>query len=600
MGSLTIIVSVLGLFLTGSLPTPPTQPQSTVQAVTPAPNGPFRVERNRILDTKGRPFLLRGTQLPQFRLQTAERDSASGQVFGPYSATSLSAIRLRFNMNAVRLPVNVLESSSPGFFPELAKVVRRANDMDLLVIVAALEPGSDLPSRQAVDFWTRCAAYFKDSPNVFFDAFSEPAAGSEADAHSPLGWQLWQRSMQPLVKAIRSAGATQPILAMSWNDGRSFEGAGPTPPIADSNIVYEVSPRYASTRTDAQRDAQFGFLAASAPVSANDWDLKLDDAAACSVLPSDPTAASQLVEANLGYFDAHQISWTVSTFEPGKLIKDFSFHDATTLENGWTCGQPVYPYAGLGRVVEGHLRASQERGLFVVSASGGLVLARGGFALAYGPVMAERDSISTVPQAPSTLGGVSVEVTDSAGVTRPAGMLWASAGWGQVNFVIPKESALGPARMTVVRTGGSRTSANITIAETAPGFVTGHSCRGAAIGYAIQVFKNGRSSSSLLSKCEGIECRTLAVPVTRGATTKVRLDSSGLRNARSTANIEVTIGGLRVPVKSVAKGDDRGTDYLTIEIPAALAGLGETDLLCRVDGKVSNVVRIRIGGKPAV
>jgi hypothetical protein len=104
-------------------------------------------------------------------------------------------------------------------------------------------------------------------------------------------------------------------------------------------------------------------------VTANDWDLKVDDAGACSAIPADPAAVTKLVEANLEYFDAHQISWTVSSFEPGKLIKDFSFHDATTLENGWTCGQPVYPYAGLGRLVEGHLRASQERGLFVVSAS---------------------------------------------------------------------------------------------------------------------------------------------------------------------------------------------------------------------------------------
>ena len=225
-----------------------------------------------------------------------------------------------------------------------------------------------------------------------------------------------------LVSAIRAAGAAQPVMVSGHADRM--------PLVSDSNVIYEVSPPLAAMRTEVQRDAQFGLLASRVPVSANDWDPKLDDREACSAIPSDPAAVSELVEANLQYFDAHQISWTVSMFEPGKLIKDFSFHEGTTLENGWTCGHPVYPYAGLGRLVEAHLRATGERELFVVSASGSVVLAPGGFALSYGPVMAEQDSVARGPLR-GKLGGLSLQVTDSAGVTRPAGILWASAGWGQ-------------------------------------------------------------------------------------------------------------------------------------------------------------------------
>ena len=32
--------------------------------LTPAAAGPYRVEGNRILDSKGRPYLVRGTELP--------------------------------------------------------------------------------------------------------------------------------------------------------------------------------------------------------------------------------------------------------------------------------------------------------------------------------------------------------------------------------------------------------------------------------------------------------------------------------------------------------------------------------------------------------
>ena len=64
--------------------------------------------------------------------------------------------------------------------------------------------------------------------------------------------------MQGLVRAVRAAGATQPIVAMGWKDDRLFEGAGDAALIDDPNIVYEASPRFANTRTDGQRDAHLG------------------------------------------------------------------------------------------------------------------------------------------------------------------------------------------------------------------------------------------------------------------------------------------------------------------------------------------------------
>src|SRR5713101_1654535 len=144
--------------------------QRTQQELTPAPSGPFHVAGNRIVDSKGHPFLMRGTQLTEFHPQTADRDNRAGQDFGPHSSTTLSAIRLRFNMNTVRLPVDVTDATdtadTAGYFDELAKVVRRANDVDLLVILAAREPGAELPSRKSTEFWSHCAAYFKSYPNV--------------------------------------------------------------------------------------------------------------------------------------------------------------------------------------------------------------------------------------------------------------------------------------------------------------------------------------------------------------------------------------------------------------------------------------------------
>jgi uncharacterized protein (TIGR03437 family) len=115
------------------------------------------------------------------------------------------------------------------------------------------------------------------------------------------------------------------------------------------------------------------------------------------------------------------------------------------------------------------MRSTEERSIFVVSAGGGVDLPRGGFANGYGPVMAERDATSRGRRLPTSLAGVKVQVTDSAGVTRDAGIFFVSAGWGQVNFVVPEESALGRGLMPLVRDDGSRLSTNITVTDTSPG-----------------------------------------------------------------------------------------------------------------------------------
>jgi uncharacterized protein (TIGR03437 family) len=588
----TITLSLFGLLLAGGvlrLASAGLPPKSKTQQITPGPAGPFHVSGNRILDSHGHPFLMRGTQLTPFDLATVARDNRAGEDFGPHSATSLSAIRLRFNLNTVRLPVNALDAATPGYFAELEKVVRRANQIDLLVVIAAGEPGSHMPSAKTAEFWTRSAATFKDYPNVMFDVFSSSVARTDRPA-DPSDLAMWRNGIQQLVGAIRAAGATQPVLVM----------ADANPLLDDPNVIYETAPRLVGTRTDAQRDVQFGILASRVPVTANGWDLELNDAAACAALPSDPSAVATLVQANLDYFDAHQISWTVSTFEPGKLIRDLSFHDATTLENGWTCGLSSQP-AGLGRVIEGHMRASQERGLFVVSGSGGPDVARGGLSLAYGPIMAAYDAKRETARPPASLGNISIQVTDAAGVTRPAGLLWASAGWGQTNFVIPKDSAVGPATMTIVRDDGSRSSSNITIADTAPGFLTGQSCRGPALGSATETFRDGRTSSiAKISSCVGTNCQAFPIAMSKSAVTRVRLLASGFRYAASARDIEVTIAGVRVPVVSYGPDNEPGVDFLTIEIPDTLRGLGETDLMSRVNGRPANAVRINLGGEKPV
>ena len=122
--------------------------------LTPAPRGPFHVEGQDLVDSSGEPFLIRGTQLPGLDHPTIG--------FGPHSATTLITIRQRRNMNSVRIPVSVEHfEADASYLSRLGEIVRRANELELSVIVAASEPNAE-------HFWHRAAGYFQDYPNGLF------------------------------------------------------------------------------------------------------------------------------------------------------------------------------------------------------------------------------------------------------------------------------------------------------------------------------------------------------------------------------------------------------------------------------------------------
>jgi uncharacterized protein (TIGR03437 family) len=152
--------------------------------VTPPITGPLEVRGNLLVDTgTGAAVTLRGVAV----------DEASAVVFG--------VIRVRWNMNSVRLPVSLVAWQQDGerYLDRLASDVRTANDAGLFVILAAKESTSA--------FWVAMAARFKDNQRVMF---SVPAD-------------------QALIEAMRAAGARQVIAASS-----QALVQGP-------NIIYEVA-----------------------------------------------------------------------------------------------------------------------------------------------------------------------------------------------------------------------------------------------------------------------------------------------------------------------------------------------------------------------
>jgi uncharacterized protein (TIGR03437 family) len=252
-------------------------------------------------------------------------------------------------------------------------------------------------------------------------------------------------------------------------------------------------------------------------------------------------------------------------------------------------------------ILAAHLWSTDSHGLFVVNhVNGGMVLARGGLATAYGPILAEGEVTATPGKPlPLRLGNVSVRVTDSRGVAQLARLLYTGAGWSDITFLVPANSAVGPARVAVVRSDGSSSTAPVILADVAPGFLTASSdARGAVAGEVVQRWvDSGQTKTFATAECGSGGCRTVPIALSGGVITTVRLAGSGIRNAGPNAAIRVTVGRIVVPVLSfgVADTDDRGRDQVTIQLPLELRGAGETDLVMTVGSVLSNVVRINCG-----
>jgi cytochrome c peroxidase len=466
-------------------------------------------------------------------------------------------------MNAVRLPLiakDYLQSSS--YRAGARRVILSANEFELLVIVEA-------DATASVQFWKRLAADYKTNPNLFF-------APSSIE----------------FVRAIRVTGATQPVVVEE----------DIAEDIADPAAIRQITPSYTTMRTAYDRDELVGSRASRAPVLVNDLDPRLnEDSPECMAFPSDPGEATRLINDDLKYFDDHNISWTISSFTPPRLIDDYRYFVGTKLDDGWSCRARGPEPAGLGLVILAHLWNAGPHGLFTVgSARGGFVIARGAIASAYGPVLADKEMGGGVPPLPRVLGNVSVRITDSAGTARLAPLLHTGAGWSQISFLVPPESAVGPAEAAVVRTDGSVSRSNIIVADIAPGLPTASGDgRGTAQAWVTQRLVNGVTKTFRTWQCARAGCTSVDIPLPAGARTTIELDATGFRYAGPGAQIKVTLAGRRLTPVSFAFGDTTDVDKLTVRIPEDFQPTAAADLWFSVNGMLSNVARLSFKAAPA-
>ena len=195
----------------------------------------------------------------------------------------------------------------------------------------------------------------------------------------------------------------------------------------------------------------------------------------------------------------------------------------------------------------------------------------------FGPTIATSTAAASSANWPTTLGGTTVSVKDSAGTSRTAQISYASP--SQVNFVVPGGTATGAATITMTA-GGSTTTGGLNVVATYPNLFQANGS-GLAAAYALNV-----QTGAITADSQAIGVGSAAAPV------YLVLFGSGLGSA---ASATATIGGVNATVAYAgSSGTYPGVDQYNILIPPTLAGKGQVDVIVTAAGLPSNTVNITL------
>jgi uncharacterized protein (TIGR03437 family) len=174
------------------------------------------------------------------------------------------------------------------------------------------------------------------------------------------------------------------------------------------------------------------------------------------------------------------------------------------------------------------------------------------------------DTAASALPLPTSLGGVTVTITDSAGVSRLAPLYGVFASRGQVNLVIPDDTAMGQASVKVMGPGSLSLSVTVNITRIAPGIFAG-----------------------------GQVVRTQADDPVNDQVFLV-LYGTGIRHRASDASVTATVNAVSVPAQSAAQGTYPGLDQVNLQLPHSLAAAGTVDVVISVEGRAANTVTVSI------
>ncbi|HKQ78305.1 MAG TPA: BACON domain-containing carbohydrate-binding protein, partial [Blastocatellia bacterium] len=205
---------------------------------------------------------------------------------------------------------------------------------------------------------------------------------------------------------------------------------------------------------------------------------------------------------------------------------------------------------------------------------------------------------SSIPL-PTALAGTTVEVTDSAGMTRLAPLFFVSS--GQVNYLIPSGVTAGSANVTIRSGAGAVSGGNIRIMAVAPGLFSANS-NGQGVAAAVALRARGAMQTfEPIARFDGT--KFVSAPIDLGPAGDqifLLLFGTGIRSRNALSSVTCKIGAVDAPVLFAGAAPGFvGLDQVNIgPLPSVLAGRGELDVALTVDGRTANTVTVAFSGTP--
>jgi uncharacterized protein (TIGR03437 family) len=224
-------------------------------------------------------------------------------------------------------------------------------------------------------------------------------------------------------------------------------------------------------------------------------------------------------------------------------------------------------------------------------------LAPGSIASGFGQGLASATEGALSQPLPTILANTTVTMKDSAGVERQAPLFYVAP--TQINYLVPDDTAAGPATVTVSSSGQVTATGTVTVDSIAPGLFTANmDGQGAPAAEAITVAPDLTQTVQAVAHCGTAQgsCMTSPIDLGPGGTSVVlTLYGTGIRARSSVAAVTAVIGGVSAEVQYAgAQSQFAGLDQVNVAIPRGLTGRGEVDLILTADGRAVNTVRVNI------
>ncbi len=187
-------------------------------------------------------------------------------------------------------------------------------------------------------------------------------------------------------------------------------------------------------------------------------------------------------------------------------------------------------------------------------------------------------------------GSTSVTVTDAAGVSQTASLLFVSP--GQINFQVPAGTSPGATTVTIT-SGTTSISSPADIAPVTPALFTLNRA-GLAAAYAVLVSGSEQTVEPVFTIQNGA---AVAAPIRLGSAGEqvyLSLFGTGIRNAAA-GSVSVRINGVNAAVSYAGPQQVMpGLDQVNVLVPPQLAGAGEVGVALTAGGHTANTAYVLI------